>query len=81
MRANRRKYSDMNDEQKLKIRCRAYANVALKRGKIERQGCEVCGEKAQMHHSDYTKPLEVRWLCRRHHVYHHHPIIRPEPKT
>ena len=41
---------------------------ALKRGILRPQPCEVCGEeKAQAHHDDYTKPLDVRWLCVRHH--------------
>ena len=46
---------------------RSYANVYLKRGKIKRQGCAVCGEPAQMHHEDYSKPLDVMWLCKAHH--------------
>lgn len=24
-----------------------------------------------MHHKDYDKPLEVTWLCRRHHMLEH----------
>jgi hypothetical protein len=35
---------------------------------IIRKPCEVCGElKSQAHHEDYRKPLEVRWLCFKHH--------------
>lgn len=54
-------------------RSRAYNAVryALQTGKLVRQPCEVCGTKAQAHHDDYSKPLEVRWLCARHHAQHH----------
>lgn len=39
-------------------------NRAVESGEIERQPCWVCGaEPAQGHHDDYSKPLEVRWLC------------------
>lgn len=42
---------------------------ALRSGKIVRQPCEVCGcEKVEGHHDDYSKPLEVRWLCTKHHL-------------
>lgn len=48
------------------------ANYAIKIGKIVRQPCEECGaEKAEAHHDDYAKPLEVRWLCRSHHTQWH----------
>lgn len=40
---------------------------AIRSGKLIRQPCEVCGEKAQAHHDDYSKPLDVRWLCFKHH--------------
>ena len=42
-------------------------NKAVKSGKIIRQPCIVCGEKAQAHHPDYNKPLDVIWLCPFHH--------------
>lgn len=45
---------------------------AVYKGKIIRQACEVCGEaKTEGHHFDYSKPLEVRWLCHKHHVAEH----------
>jgi hypothetical protein len=41
---------------------------ALKRGLVQREPCEVCGaEPADAHHSDYSRPLAVTYLCRRHH--------------
>ncbi len=45
--------------------------AALRSGALVRQPCEMCGDRAHAHHDDYTKPLEVRWLCRVHHAAHH----------
>lgn len=45
---------------------------AVRQGKIKRQPCEICQEpEAQGHHFDYSKPLEVRWLCPKHHREEH----------
>lgn len=47
-------------------------SFALETGKLKRIPCEVCGEiKVDAHHVDYTKRLEVMWLCRRHHIQWH----------
>ncbi|WP_289281521.1 MULTISPECIES: hypothetical protein [unclassified Methylophaga] len=41
---------------------------ALRDGILEKQPCEECGEKeVHAHHDDYAKPLDVRWLCNKHH--------------
>lgn len=46
--------------------------TAILNGTLVRQPCEVCGkERVDAHHDDYSKPLEVRWLCRGHHMEHH----------
>ena len=40
--------------------------------KLDNYPCEVCGDpKADKHHPDYSKPLEVVYLCRLHHVKEH----------
>lgn len=45
---------------------------AIRDGRLIPQPCEKCGaEKVEAHHDDYSKPLAVRWLCRRHHLEHH----------
>ena len=56
-------------------RARQTVRNAVKRGSLVRLPCEVCGEaKSEGHHDDYDKPLDVRWLCRTHHVEHHKRI-------
>lgn len=56
-------------EERVKMNCRSYAHVYLKRGKLTKEPCVVCGDSnSQMHHDDYSKPLQVTWLCRKHHL-------------
>jgi hypothetical protein len=58
---------------------RAVAKLAIARGDLVRQPCEVCGvEPAQAHHDDYSKPLDVRWLCRKHHGEQHRKYVADE---
>lgn len=46
--------------------------AALSRGELTKGCCEVCGSSAvDAHHDDYSQPLKVRWLCRRHHTRLH----------
>jgi hypothetical protein len=43
---------------------------AIKKKIIVRQPC-FCGAKAHAHHEDYSKPLDVVWLCPMHHNERH----------
>lgn len=46
---------------------------AIRDGRLVRQPCEVCGStKSEAHHDDYSRPLDVRWLCKLHHEEAHH---------
>lgn len=45
--------------------------TALSTGKIKRGTCEQCSLLGEAHHDDYSKPLDIRWLCHRHHVEIH----------
>ncbi len=51
----------------LKRSAQIAASKAIRGGKLDRKPCEKCGKSAQAHHEDYTKPLEVVWLCSKHH--------------
>lgn len=61
---------------------------AIKNGILIPGSCEICGikgtmsdgrNKIQAHHDDYSKPLEVRWLCQTHHYEHHKAAAKSYP--
>jgi hypothetical protein len=64
--------------QVLKESVRAATRNYIKAGVLMKDNCEICGtnENIEAHHEDYTKPLDVRWLCRVHHREHHKLIER-----
>lgn len=60
-----------------KVKARAILNSAIAQGLIRRPDrCEDCGalpaETLHGHHHDYSKPLDVEWLCRICHEGRHH---------
>lgn len=64
-------------EERLKQMARCTANNAIISGKIKRECCTIClKEPAEMHHDDYSKPLDVRWLCKPHHAAYHASLRR-----
>jgi hypothetical protein len=45
---------------------------AINRGDLIRKPCIICGDnKSEAHHPDYSKLLDVRWLCKKHHAFVH----------
>lgn len=68
-RGYRTRYRERHPDKRKAVKA---VEAALKRGALLRQPCEVCGsEKTQGHHDDYMKPLDVRWLCHKHHMEVH----------
>lgn len=65
----------MHRDQCAKEKRAAHAAVhsALKTGRLTRCPCEICGatNSVQAHHDDYSKPLDVMWLCVTHHRERH----------
>ena len=60
-----------------KAKARDAVNHEIKMGRMVRLPCEVCGNpKTDAHHDDYSKPLEVRWLCREHHREVHAKLVQ-----
>jgi len=53
--------------------------TAIRNGTLKKKPCEFCSnDKAQAHHTDYSKPLEVNWLCARCHVKLHRFLMLAE---
>lgn len=71
--SRKKSIKDISLEERIKMRARWYVRTYIKRGKVKREPCEVCGNiKSEAHHEDYFKPLDVKWLCRRCHEKVHH---------
>ena len=62
-----------NNKERLRIK---YAvKYALQTGKIKRIPCMICGnENVEGHHPDYSRPIDVVWLCKKHHEEIHHSL-------
>ena len=60
----------------LKYAAHVVTHNYIRDGKLKRaESCSVCNsaESIEGHHDDYTKPLEVRWLCVKcHKQWHRH---------
>ena len=75
-RAHKRKWTIKNAEKRSAHKVVEYA---IANGKLLRSPCERCGEsdKIYAHHDDYSKPLDVMWLCSSCHFTRHKEIGRP----
>lgn len=57
---------------KIKISARRKLLRAVQSGVVKRGVCRDCSSKrVQAHHTDYSKPLIVIWLCDKHHKLEH----------
>lgn len=64
------RYADRNPEKRA---AHNMLNNAVRDGRVIKGPCEECGstDGVHGHHDDYAKPLEVRWLCPKHHAELH----------
>lgn len=61
--------------------CHGKVRIAIKNKILKRGVCEICG-KTQVfaHHEVYSDYLNVRWLCRSHHLRLHAIFRRLNPR-
>lgn len=67
---DRHRRKTINPTYKKQCRCRNLFYRAIEKGEIKKPDtCEICGNKKKLdgHHDDYSKPYEVKWLCRKCH--------------
>ena len=63
------KYREANPE---KRKAHIAVSNAISNGKLVSLPCSECGEtKTEAHHYAYDMPLDVIWLCRKHHTQLH----------
>lgn len=71
MKQRRRRYQTEHDD---RVSAHRKVNKALRTGDLVRPDvCNRCGQEARLdaHHEDYSRPLDVEWLCRTCHRRHH----------
>lgn len=64
-------YRKMNPS---KARAHRVVSKAVSSGRLQKTPCVVCGDerRVEAHHPDYTRPLDVIFLCSVHHHAVHH---------
>lgn len=53
----------------LKLKARRIVDYLIKKGVLIKKNCKKCGigGRIEAHHTDYSKPLKIVWLCPKHH--------------
>ena len=70
-RTNRNRVKARSREKKYKHQVRKCVSVGYRQGYIPRSQCQDPGcslMKVQGHHWDYMRPIDVIWVCQRHHT-------------
>lgn len=62
-----------NADHAQKRRCREATHRRIASGQLTIEPCEACGatENIEAHHEDYYQPMEITWLCKKHHAMYH----------
>jgi hypothetical protein len=69
------------DEKSLRRTARSKLNHAVRDGIVQKLPCVKCGNVlSEGHHNDHSKPLDVTWLCFKHHRMEHGQLIHENPE-
>ncbi len=71
-------FSNFRSKNRHKHRAQSKVQYALTVGKLTKpEHCENCNSSVSLegHHHDYTKPLDVTWLCKSCHEAVHHTVL------
>lgn len=72
------KFTRMKDDG---LNARKMVRASLREFKLQSGKCSECGNgNVVAHHEDYSKPLEIVWLCKSHHSERHHELGWGNPK-
>ncbi len=67
-------WEGMRDKYPEKHKARWALRNAVRQGRIKKGKCKInkqCHGRIEAHHKDYSKPLDVVWLCQKHHAKLH----------
>lgn len=79
----RRYFRRYRQDNPSKVKAQNVVNSLVRNGTITRPDtCSACGGggRIEAHHDDYSKPLDIQWLCRSCHRRHHVNQIRTNHK-
>lgn len=78
-RSSKARYRERLDV-KIKNLARTYTNHLIRAGKLQRESCAFCGDGVgEAHHTDYTQPLLIVWLCAKCHWALHNSFKEGKP--
>lgn len=70
--ANKERFKQYRKSHPDREKARSLLYKEYKQGKIAKLPCFVCGSlNTEAHHPDYSRPLDVIWLCAQHHKQAH----------
>ena len=60
---------------KLKRNAQTTVSNAIRDKRLFRKPCIICNSlKVEAHHPDYSRPFQITWLCKPHHLSIHYPF-------